>query len=338
MLAALLATLLGAAALAAPQPALARHVVLSNEDGLTENVAALYRALKAAGHDVVVSVPCTNQSGMGTASYFGRPLTPLAAPCRAAAAAAGDPGAGPMTRADLPPGDFYYVAGTPVMAMTYGVDVVARRRWGKDPDLVLSGPNEGQNVGTVILGSGTVGIARVATARGIPAIAFSAGQPSFGDAAPTNAGPANPEPAAVAARAVELVGALDRAAGKGPVLPRGLALNVNFPDHPSRSGWKLTRVGSYDTYRFTFVDNMARDASPGAKAMSAHMGGALQPLPGMVGEITTQPPLPGQSDDEAVVFRQAIAVTPLLADEPPAPAALAGLRRTLSAFFAGKAK
>ncbi len=35
------------------------------DDGLTSNVKALYEALKADGHDVIVSVPCTNQSGDG---------------------------------------------------------------------------------------------------------------------------------------------------------------------------------------------------------------------------------------------------------------------------------
>ena len=52
-------TLLAAAAsLAFAAPAAqARNIVLTNDDGLTSNVVALYKALKAAGHDVVVSVP-----------------------------------------------------------------------------------------------------------------------------------------------------------------------------------------------------------------------------------------------------------------------------------------
>ena len=46
-------------------PATARNIVISNDDGLTANVKALYEALKAEGHDVIVSVPCAQQSGMG---------------------------------------------------------------------------------------------------------------------------------------------------------------------------------------------------------------------------------------------------------------------------------
>lgn len=153
----------------------ARNILLTNDDGLTSNTLALYQALKADGHDVVVSVPCTNQSGMGAAAYFARPVALLAAPCRNGAAAVGDPGAGAMTRAGLPAGDFFYVSGTPVMALLYGLDVAAQKRWGRAPDLVLSGPNEGQNAGAIILSSGTVSNAQYAAVRGIPAIGLSAG-------------------------------------------------------------------------------------------------------------------------------------------------------------------
>lgn len=55
------------ALLACASPALALNIVLSNDDGLTSNLVALYEALEAAGHDVIVSVPCTGQSGRGAA-------------------------------------------------------------------------------------------------------------------------------------------------------------------------------------------------------------------------------------------------------------------------------
>jgi len=61
-------TLIAAIALAATvAPAGARTIVITNDDGLTSNTLALYRALKAKGHDVIVSVPCQNQSGKGAA-------------------------------------------------------------------------------------------------------------------------------------------------------------------------------------------------------------------------------------------------------------------------------
>jgi 5'-nucleotidase len=168
--------LAAAALLVQPAAASARNIVLSNDDGLTSNVVALYRALKAEGHDVIVSVPCDNQSGMGAALYIARPLAPLTEACLNNAAKPGDPGAGPVTREDIANGDFFYVAGTPVMALLYGIDVVGATRWGAEPDLVLSGPNEGQNVGAIILSSGTVSNAQYAAVRGIPAIALSAGE------------------------------------------------------------------------------------------------------------------------------------------------------------------
>src|SRR3546814_20358851 len=59
------------------------------------------------------------------------------------------------------------------MATLYGLDVVAAQRWKAPPDLVISGPNEGANTGSVIAGSGTFNNAVFAVNRGIPAIAVS---------------------------------------------------------------------------------------------------------------------------------------------------------------------
>lgn len=60
------------------------------------------------------------------------------------------------------------------MATIYGLDIVAKKHWGKLPDLVLSGPNEGQNVGKVVIHSGTIGNVQLSAGRGIPSIALSA--------------------------------------------------------------------------------------------------------------------------------------------------------------------
>ena len=46
---------------------------------------------------------------------------------------------------------------------------------GLTPDLVVSGINEGQNLGPVVDLSGTVGAARAAARRGVPALAVSQG-------------------------------------------------------------------------------------------------------------------------------------------------------------------
>lgn len=48
------------------------------------------------------------------------------------------------------------------------------------PDLVVSGINEGQNTGALVDVSGTIGAARAAVARGVPALALSAGAAAEG--------------------------------------------------------------------------------------------------------------------------------------------------------------
>ena len=112
--------------------------------------------------------------------------------------------------------------GTPVMATVYGLDVVAPKRWGKAPDLVLSGPNEGQNVGKVVVHSGTIGNVQFSAGRGIPSIALSADTNTVDDKTLNN-----PNSAIVAKQTVVLL-KLQAKAGKGQLLPKGITLNVNF--------------------------------------------------------------------------------------------------------------
>lgn len=311
---------LAAAALSlASTQAHARNIVLSNDDGLTSNVLALYHALTEAGHDVVVSVPCTNQSGMGAALMIGRPLPPLAEDCLNHAANAGDPGAGAMTREGLPAGDFHYAAGTPVMALLYGIDVVGMERWGAEPDLVLSGPNEGQNLGAIILSSGTVSNAQFAAVRGIPAIALSAGANTEGEDL------ANPLSAEVANFTVQLLSALEDNAGEGRILPEGMALNVNFPNELAGAQWRMSEVGSYNAYKLSFTANMAENASPTMRAMAEARGMQVPPLPGLNFAMNDATPAPGEENDESVVYRTAIAVSPLQAGYAATPAANAAV-------------
>lgn len=321
------------AAIGATSPASARNIVLTNDDGLTSNVLALYRALKADGHDVVVAVPCANQSGMGAAAYFGRPLAPLAAPCRNSAAMPGDPGAGAMTRPGLPANDFHYVAGTPVMATLYGIDVVGQKRWGRAPDLVLSGPNEGQNVGAIILSSGTVSNAQYAAVLGIPAIALSAGPNSTGTESLDSS-----VSQVVAERAMELVRELDRNAGGGRMLPAGLALNVNFPDNPAGAQWKLTRVGSYNAYVIRFSNNMAKDSSPTMQAMAREHGASIPELPGIAIDMNSATPMPNQLDDESFVYRTSIALSPMRAGYDAGSAPDTALQHLLRRLLAKQGK
>ncbi|MCB1016320.1 MAG: hypothetical protein KDB10_14570, partial [Acidimicrobiales bacterium] len=63
------------------------------------------------------------------------------------------------------------VQGFPADSVNYGLENVVE----EPPDLVVTGLNEGQNMGPVIDASGTVGAARAAVAAGIPALASSQG-------------------------------------------------------------------------------------------------------------------------------------------------------------------
>jgi 5'-nucleotidase len=68
----------------------------------------------------------------------------------------------------------YAVGGTPAQTIAYGIMEICPRK----PDLVVSGINYGENVGTGTTVSGTVGAALEAAAFGIPALAISLQTPA----------------------------------------------------------------------------------------------------------------------------------------------------------------
>ncbi|MFT3931681.1 MAG: 5'/3'-nucleotidase SurE [Spongiibacteraceae bacterium] len=289
----------------------ALNILISNDDGLTSNVKALYDTLTAAGHDVVVSVPCTNQSGRSGALVMYNFSTvsatndaQAASGCRSGAAAVGDPAFGPMTKAGFNTGDYYYVHGTPVMATMYGIDVVAQAAWGKDPDLVLSGPNEGPNVGKLGTNSGTVGNVQMAAGRGIPAIALSAGSATRDDV-----NLAHPSSPIIAQLTKQLVDTLIAKAGNGPLLPSRLALTVNFPDVLTASTpFAFARMGTYEL----ITPLKFRSTNPG-------YGASLNP----------DTPTAAQAEDESVVYRDRISVAAMQLGFEQRPAGQEWLRLRL---------
>ena len=310
---------LGALAGLLAGPAFALNILVVNDDGLTSNLKALYEALKAEGHDVIVSVPCTGQSGRGAGivMYSSSTIVPdddatqinKEGGCHNGAAKTGEPAVGPFTKAGYTNGDYFYAHGTPVMATMYGLDVPAKARWSKAPDLVLSGPNEGQNVGGIINSSGTVSNVQFALGRGIPAIALSAGADTT-----DNAGLASPYSKVVAAHTVKLVKALQAKAGSGPLLASGVALNVNFPNAPTAAmAWAFSRIGSYNLYNLAF-----RNSPPYG-------------LGGLAGSGT---PTPEQAEDESVVMQSKIAVSAMQFGFEHRPAGQQWLRLRLRDLFA----
>jgi 5'-nucleotidase len=239
-------------------PASALNIVLTNDDGFTANVKALREALIAAGHDVVLSIPCQNQSGTGAGLAFFRPITSLTQACVGDAAAAGAPGVGPINGIE----NAYYVDGTPLMATMHGLDVIAAQRWKDGPDLLISGPNEGQNAGGIVISSGTVSNAQFALHRGIAAIAISA------DANTTRNTTLAKE---VATLCVKLLNALQKRSG-GDVLPPGIGLNVNYPrfgaGESARLPWVMTRFGDFDYVTTRFVMDLSKDSRAEALRLS----------------------------------------------------------------------
>lgn len=59
-----------------------------------------------------------------------------------------------------------YVNSYPVTSIRYGIDTLAPRFFGGEPDIAVAGPNVGSNLGLVVLVSGTVGAATDAAKEG----------------------------------------------------------------------------------------------------------------------------------------------------------------------------
>lgn len=137
------------------------RILVTNDDGVgAPGIDALVEALRQEdGVEVTVVAPAENQSGSASSTTDG-PLT-----TSEATTASGY--------------DAVAVAGFPADTIVWALD-----QGGTDvaPDLVISGINEGQNVGPFTELSGTVGAARAAAQRGLPAVAASQGigaEPDF---------------------------------------------------------------------------------------------------------------------------------------------------------------
>jgi len=128
-------------------------ILVSNDDGVTgEGIAVLVKALEEMPDtEVIVSAPATDQSGQGGKTTEGE-LT-----------------ATPTTL--VGGGEATAVAGHPADSVNWALDGGVEAK----PNLVVSGINKGQNIGTFVALSGTVGAARAGAARGIPALAVSSG-------------------------------------------------------------------------------------------------------------------------------------------------------------------
>ena len=168
------------------------RILLTNDDGiLSAGLAAMAAVLRRLG-EVCIAAPATEQSGVGQGITFLTPLTVKKAFRR---------------------GEFwgYAVEGTPVDCVKIGIAELAGGR----PDLVVSGINNGLNVGINVLYSGTVAAVQESAWQGIPSVAVST---QFADL----------RPGARIDRVAELTGELIKRLLEHPYEP-GTLYNVNVP-------------------------------------------------------------------------------------------------------------
>lgn len=209
-------------------------ILLTNDDGIdSPGLEVLADALTAAGHRVVVVAPLSQQSGTGAHVSFGE------------------------IRVEPRGERSWAVAGTPADAVLVGLQGVMVA----PPDLVVAGPNFGQNLGQNVVNSGTVGAAVMAVQENVPAMAVSVGI----DLAERHASPVR-YPSTVAAFAeaaaltVRLVEALEaRRRDVGNLLPPGLVLNVNVPlGYTAGGAVHMARLGRYGGFRLRYPPLPAR--------------------------------------------------------------------------------
>ncbi|MBD1573493.1 acid phosphatase [Vibrio sp. S17_S38] len=225
--------------------ALALNIVLTNDDSWdTQNIKNMKSALEAAGHDVIMSAPCGPQSGKGGSMVMMKAVT------------VNERGTDEFCVGDTDTTKIYedYVEGTPVMAALYGIDVAAQKKWGTKPDLVISGPNEGNNLGYMNNNSGTLGAAMISLSRGVPAIAVSGGMSTASD----------DEQSKLSAQVVvDIVTQLvNTQKPDQPLLPAYTGLNVNTPeDMKTNLGYKYTDVGwNSGGTELTFSSDLGADS------------------------------------------------------------------------------
>jgi 5'/3'-nucleotidase SurE len=137
------------------------------------------------------------------------------------------PGGAPATGFNASNPRLNYVNSYPVTSIKFGIDTVAPKIFGAGvkPELAVTGPNVGSNIGIQAPFSGTVGAATYAVATaGIPALAFSGWS---GDPTAWNA-PTPLHSKIYADLALNVTSQIIKSGA--PYLPAGVWLNVNFPE------------------------------------------------------------------------------------------------------------
>jgi 5'-nucleotidase len=181
------------------------RILVTNDDGINApGLRILERVARAISDDVWVVAPETNQSGASHSLTINRPLRIRKVSKRR-----------------------FAVDGTPTDCVLLALQIVMQEN---PAELVLSGVNNGSNLGEDVTYSGTVAAAMEATLFNVPAIAFSQvcqnGQRIKWSTATQHA------PAII-----------DRLLKEG--WPQDALINVNFPDRIGQAveGWRVTFQG-----------------------------------------------------------------------------------------------
>lgn len=201
-------------------------ILVTNDDGISSpGIKVLAKALKNVG-EVYVVAPETEQSAVAHALTLHRPLK--------------FEKAGSKT---------YYINGTPTDCIIAGVNKILPSR----PDMIVSGINNGGNLGDDITYSGTVAAAIEGTLLGVPSIAVSLVKENLNGAGYRSSASEYRIAADFAAELAKRV--LERG------LPDDTLLNVNVPDDKKINGVKFTKQGKrvYDNSIQELADPRGRE-------------------------------------------------------------------------------
>ena len=189
-------------------------ILVTNDDGISSpGIKILSKTLKSIG-DVYVVAPETEQSAVAHALTLHRPI-----------------------RSKKVSSKTYYVNGTPTDCVIIGVNKILPEK----PDIIVSGINNGANLGDDISYSGTVAAAIEGTFLGVPSIAVS----SVRDYQNNNSSRKDALKFQIAASFAKEIALKVLKRG----LPENTLLNVNVPGCAKINGVRITKQGKlvYDS-------------------------------------------------------------------------------------------
>lgn len=257
---------------------LAKTVLLTNDDSwASTNIRATYYKLKEAGHNVILVAPVSQRSGFGGQFYVQQNKN-LTSNGEFNYVLQGAPSWGH----ELTDDHIWYYNGTPASCVAFALTYVLPKYFATQNysiDLVVSGPNEGTNMGGLYTLSGTMGATYNAVYRNLPAIAFSGSNSnnSFYKDSLNLSDPLDPS-TIYAEQTVSLVNTIFENQGSNPrALPLGVGLNVNYPPVGYQNEtcvepkWVPTRI----TGDFASTADMVFNETAGVFEWSPHSYAAL---------------------------------------------------------------